>query len=313
MQVLKCWKLASRISKIPKPRHCSSRFLSVSKFKMTTGKRKFSTMSDELDYLRARVKDLEAKEEVQNRNKYHRIGSGASHDQSPNPSWKKRETQPMPFPEETGFQSMVPRDMKSVYQFVISSVVPRPIAFVSTVNVDGNIKANLAPFSYFMAVCHDPLTLAFSTCTKRGAVKKDTLNNLESNGECVVNIISEWFVESANFCSGDFPDDVDEFEVAGLTKLSSDVVRPPRVKEAAVQLECKLKHKYEIVNDKDEHTATMCVVEVVKSHVKKELYDPEKGVVKFEGYRPISRLGGTTYGKVGDTFSLPRPEKDEFR
>ncbi|CAM9827034.1 unnamed protein product, partial [Ascophyllum nodosum] len=118
------------------------------------------------------------------------------------------------------------------------SVVPRPIGFVSTKAIDGTV--NLAPFSFFNAVGHDPPMLVISVCRKGGDVKKDTLANIEDTGEFVVSIISEWFVEAANHTSGNFPPQVDEMEAAGLTPLKSIIVSPPRVKESAVNMECKV-------------------------------------------------------------------------
>ena len=97
---------------------------------------------------------------------------------------------------------------------MISAVVPRPIAFVSTQSVDGCF--NLAPFSYFGAMSHDPPIVVFSCCP-RGGKPKDTLANAKASGECVVNIISEHFIEAANHCCGEYPPDVDEFELSGLS------------------------------------------------------------------------------------------------
>merc|ERR1712070_826680 len=137
--------------------------------------------------------------------------------------------------------SIVPNDLppgKSLYALLISAVTPRPIAFVSSVSSTG--VPNLAPYSFFGLMCHDPPTLVFCTVL-RGGTPKDTLSNLKETGECVVNMISEEFVEAANCCCGEYPPEVDEFELSGLTKAPSKLPRrTPRVKEAMVQFECKV-------------------------------------------------------------------------
>ena len=106
----------------------------------------------------------------------------------------------------------------SVYKLVIGSVVPRPIAWVSTVDAAG--VCNLAPFSYFMAITHDPPTIAFS-CSPRADAKKDTLRNVEATGEFVVNVVDDDRAEQMNLTSGDFPAEVDEFAVTRLTAVPS--------------------------------------------------------------------------------------------
>ena len=125
----------------------------------------------------------------------------------------------------------------------------------------------MSPYSYFNAVAHDPPTLCIGICKNRDGRNKDTLNNIEETGEFVVNIISDWMVESANHTCGAFPPEVDEMAVVGLTPLPSEVVAPPRVAESAVHMECKLAGKHEVVNDKGDITCTVVFGRVVRFHV----------------------------------------------
>ena len=127
----------------------------------------------------------------------------------------------------------------SNHKLMIGSILPRPIAFVSTKSKDGIL--NLAPFSYFNGVCSNPPTVMFAPA-RRGydGLTKDTLNNIRDTEEFVVNIVSEQIAEPMVACATDFNKDVDEFEVSGLTPVDSIKVVPPRVKESKVSFECTL-------------------------------------------------------------------------
>jgi flavin reductase (DIM6/NTAB) family NADH-FMN oxidoreductase RutF len=155
--------------------------------------------------------------------------------------WKTGENQPSPY--KSLYKEYDPADLKKtggLYNLLISSVIPRPIALVSSMSKDGNL--NCAPFSYFNALNHDPPLITLGLCTQgRKRQKKDTLRNIEETGEFVVNIISSWYVDSANHTSGLFPQEINEMELAGMTNLKSSKVSPPRVGESAIQLECKVR------------------------------------------------------------------------
>jgi flavin reductase (DIM6/NTAB) family NADH-FMN oxidoreductase RutF len=159
----------------------------------------------------------------------------------PNPNWIPKQLIETPF-KRTEWNSFQLNQMKSssVYQLMISSIVPRPIALISSINSKG-IK-NCAPFSYFGLVSHDPPLVSIGICiNSRSGTKKDTICNIEESKEFVINIISEWYVEAANHTCGNFPSDVDEIEVTGLTPIASIDVKPPRIAEAAIQMECKVR------------------------------------------------------------------------
>jgi flavin reductase (DIM6/NTAB) family NADH-FMN oxidoreductase RutF len=183
-----------------------------------------------------------------------------------------------------------------VYRFMIGVVVPRPIAFVSTVNAEG--RFNVAPFSYFNAITNQPPLLGISINSRRGQ-PKDTLRNIREVGEFVVNTVDEALAARMVHTSGDWPEDVDEFALTGLTPVPSDRVRPPRVGESPVAMECRLHRVIELGN------AWFVVGEMLRAHVKDEvLTDGKVDVTKL---RPLGRLGGDGYSVVREPIEMPRP------
>jgi flavin reductase (DIM6/NTAB) family NADH-FMN oxidoreductase RutF len=199
-------------------------------------------------------------------------------------------------------------DPRNIYKLMIGSIVPRPIAFVSSVSPDGIL--NLAPFSFFNGVCASPPVISFSPVVRgTDGQQKDTLRNIEATGEFVVNIVSEHFAAQMNLCSADFPPDVDEFAMSGLTPVPSDLVKPPRVRESHVQMECRLWKIVEI--SKKPLGASLVLGEILRFHVDDELIqdfriDPDK-------LRAIGRMGGPTYTRTADRFDLPRPTVADFK
>jgi flavin reductase (DIM6/NTAB) family NADH-FMN oxidoreductase RutF len=183
------------------------------------------------------------------------------------------------------------------YQFMISVVVPRPIAFVSTVNPAGQL--NVAPFSYFNAITNQPPLLGISINSRRGE-PKDTLRNIERTAEFVVNTVDESLGPRMVQTSGEWPEDVDEFRLTALTPVPSDLVKPPRVGESPVSMECRLHRIIEL-------GATHFVVgEILRAHVKDEVLTD--GRVDIQKLRPLGRLGGDGYSVVRDVIHLPRPK-----
>jgi len=220
---------------------------------------------------------------------------------SPNPDWKAGQKIKKPF------NSMIQIDPKEVsvidlYKLLIGTIVPRPIAFVSTLSKAG--KGNLAPYSFFNGVSSNPPTLMFSAGIDRNGNKKDTLINIEETKEFVVNSTNQWFTEAMVQCSAEYPHGVDEMEQVGLTGVASKVVSPARVAESAVQLECKLYDTMR-VGDGGPGSAVIIVGEVVMAHVADSCYD--NGKINFDQLKPVSRLGGNGYGLVSETFDIPRP------
>jgi flavin reductase (DIM6/NTAB) family NADH-FMN oxidoreductase RutF len=186
----------------------------------------------------------------------------------------------------------------SVYKLLISSVVPRPIAWVSS--VDGAGVRNLAPFSYFMAITDEPPTIAFS-CSPRAGDLKDTLRNVETTGAFVVNIVDDERAEQMNLSSGDYPPETDEFTVTGLTPAPSVVVKAPRVAEAPINMECT------VVRILPVGKAHLVLGQVVQWHVRDDVYDAATGRLDMHRLRPVGRLTGNLYSHIHDIFEMKRP------
>ena len=191
------------------------------------------------------------------------------------------------------------------YKLLIGAMVPRPIAWVSSINSQGTL--NLAPFSYFTAVCPNPLTLIFCPGIHPNGEKKDTWRNIEQVPEYVVNITNEETAEAMNRSSTILPYGLSEFEWAGVTPAPSQTIRVPRVAEAPVSFECKLQ-QIVVVSDKVGGGAAV-FGEVQCIHIRDDIYD--RGRVKLGALRPIGRLAGAGYTRVTDTFEMQRPAPPE--
>jgi len=196
-------------------------------------------------------------------------------------------------PESAGFLN--------VYKVMVGAIVPRPIAFVSTVSPDGIY--NLAPFSFFTAASINPPVVCFCPLRNAHGRPKDTLNNIERAGDFVVNIVSEEFVEQMNMTSAEFPPDVDEFQVSGLTPVPSDLVKAPRVKESHVSMECRLFRIFEISNRPS--GGSIVTGEIVRLHVDDAYIDNFR--IDPDKLKAVGRMAGGTYVRTADRFDLARP------
>ncbi|ORY70024.1 uncharacterized protein BCR38DRAFT_97957 [Pseudomassariella vexata] len=199
------------------------------------------------------------------------------------------------------------------YKLLISSIVPRPIGFVSTRSADGK-QTNLAPFSYFNMVNHDPPLFVVGVAASLEK-PKDTLKNLVESKECVVNIISESFIEAANATSVDAPYDASEWDISGLTPVyDCKDVAAARVGEAVFSVECKLEscREFESRATPGKKTGCLVVLEGTRFWVREDAINDQKNLVAPEVLRPMSRLGGITYGRLTEALEISRPvfEKD---
>ena len=195
-------------------------------------------------------------------------------------------------------------DSSTLYKLLTGTVIPRPIAWVST--VDKNGFNNLAPFSFFNAVGEDPPHLVFST-VRTGDKNKDTLNNILHNKQLVVNLVTEELVEKMNATSAPVESEVDEFELGGITPIDSDFVKPKRVKESPVQFECELVHHYFLEDHKNGGAAVM-IAKIIAMHVSDDIL-MEKNRINLDVYKPVARLAGSNYSKLGEVFSIKRALK----
>ena len=193
------------------------------------------------------------------------------------------------------------------YKLLISGIIPRPIGFLSTASADGKYT-NLAPFSYTQVVNHDPpiFVVGFSGGFDNA---KDSLRNLVDTNECVINIISEDFVEAANACAIDLPYGQSEWSVSGLTPAATDVVRPKRVKESVFSIEGKLLSTQEFASraDVNKKTGVLAVIEGVRFWVREDAINEEKSLIDPGVLKPVARLGGISYARVVDGFEIARP------
>jgi flavin reductase (DIM6/NTAB) family NADH-FMN oxidoreductase RutF len=194
------------------------------------------------------------------------------------------------------------------YQFLISSVAPRPIAFVSTVSAAGAV--NLSPYSFFTVVSSNPPVLVFSP-TSRGAdnSEKDSLRNVREVPEVVINICDYPLVEQLSLASAEYPAGVNEFTKAGLTEAASTRVRPPRVAECPAAFECVVEHLIDL-GDAPGH-GTLVVCRVVQGHFREELLLAGKPGLDPRKFEAVSRLNGDWYSRLSPAslFTVVRPNR----
>ena len=198
---------------------------------------------------------------------------------------------------------------REFYNILISAVAPRPIAWVSTVSAAGQL--NLAPFSFFNCVSAEPPLLAFAPALREPqdashalGEPKDTLRNIRETKEFVINVVTYDLLEPMNLTSGEYPRGVNEFEVAKLTPVPSQRVRPPRVGESPVSFECKL---YQILDFSTAPTGGSLVIgEIVSIHIADaHLKD---GRIDRNSLDLIGRMGGLQYTRTRERFELRRPK-----
>ncbi len=191
---------------------------------------------------------------------------------------------------------------RDAYKLLVGSILPRPIAFVTTIDDKGVVNA--APFSFFTAICADPLLICFSPMRKGAdGTKKDTLINIEETKQFVINVVSEDIVEQMNHCATEFPSEIDELEISGLSKAASKIVKTPRIIESKIHFECELE---QVLHFGDRAGAGSLVIgRVVYVHIADELY--ENGRILSAKLKPVGRLAGNLYTKpLADTFELIR-------
>jgi flavin reductase (DIM6/NTAB) family NADH-FMN oxidoreductase RutF len=189
-----------------------------------------------------------------------------------------------------------------VYRMLISVVTPRPIAWVTSIDREGRV--NLAPFSFFNAFGADPPIVVFAPNRKRDSSKKDTLANVEAIGEFVVNVACADLAREVNLSSKELPAGESEVELTGLSVLPSTKVKPPRLAESPVNLECVLRQVVPIGDG--QFSANLVIGEVVLMHVADRVLD-ERGRVDPRKLRTIARLGGDFYCHTSDLFEMKRP------
>ncbi len=198
------------------------------------------------------------------------------------------------------FSTLRPRD---AYGWMISTILPRPIAWVSTISAEG--KTNLAPFSFFQGVTANPPTLMFVPVNKRDGSKKDTVQNIEAVPEFVINLVSFELAEQMNASAALLPYGESEFERFGIAAAPSDRIRPPRVAAAPVAFECALERI--VLIGEGPLAANVVFGRILVAHVKDAVLGadgrPDAGKLDL-----IGRLGGESFTRTRDRFDLERPD-----
>jgi flavin reductase (DIM6/NTAB) family NADH-FMN oxidoreductase RutF len=185
---------------------------------------------------------------------------------------------------------------REAYRLMISCIIPRPIAFVTTLSRDG--VTNLAPFSFFNGVSSDPPVVSIAVATKRDGSKKDTWRNIEDTGEYVVNVVVPELMDAVIIGARELPHNVSELDLAGLSTLPSTKVKPPRLAASPINLECNLLKIVEV-----EETG-LILGRVVMFHAKDDIVDG--GRVDPRRLTFVGRLGDDLYCRVNDLFERKR-------
>jgi flavin reductase (DIM6/NTAB) family NADH-FMN oxidoreductase RutF len=194
------------------------------------------------------------------------------------------------------------------YKLLSSTVTPRPIAWVSTLNSDG-MRPNAAPFSFFNVFGEDPPVVAFAILSRSMNDRKDTGNNVRQHGEFVVNLVSEDNLDRMNITAIDFEPGTSEFDEAGLTPLPSLKIRTPRIAESRVSLECRL---MQIINLGQ--MRSMVMGEVLAMHIRDDaVIDADRGYIDTPGLRVVGRGGPNSYVKTTEVVKLSVPSVDQWR
>jgi flavin reductase (DIM6/NTAB) family NADH-FMN oxidoreductase RutF len=189
-----------------------------------------------------------------------------------------------------------------IYRLLISVVTPRPIAWVTTIDAEGRV--NLAPFSFFNTFGGDPPVIVIAPNRKRDGSKKDTLHNIETTEEFVVNAAIAEFAEQVNLSSKELPHGESEVELTGMSVVPSTNVKPPRLAESPINLECRLRQVVRV--GENPLSANLVIGEIVLFHIADRVLDGQ-GKIDPRKVRAIARLGSDYYCHTSDLFEMKRP------
>jgi len=198
---------------------------------------------------------------------------------------------------EFDFRTTPARDR---YRLLIGTVVPRPIALVTTRDERG--VPNAAPFSFFNCFSHDPPIVALGMELRAEGCLKDTVRIIRATREFVVNLVDEAIAERMNICAVDFPEGIDELAEAGLSAVASSAVKPPRISESPVNMECKL---IEELRFGEGGKRSIVLGEVLRFHIRDDVLTA-RGHVDLDAMKPVGRLSGSGYIRLSDRFDMKR-------
>ncbi len=204
---------------------------------------------------------------------------------------------------------IIPGEVKTgrLHGLMLGAIAPRPIAFVSTINREGTV--NLSPFSFFNAFGSNPATIAFSPARRvRDNTTKHTLENARATSEAVVNVVTADIVQQASLSSCEYPEDVDEFIKAGLTPMASERVKPPRVNESPIQMECAVRDVIE--TGPEGGAANIVICEILVMHVDDKVLDEDQRIDPNK-LKLVGRMGGDFYCRAfGESlFTVAKPSR----
>ena len=192
-----------------------------------------------------------------------------------------------------------------LYQYLSAAVTPRPIAFVSTIDSEGN--ENLSPFSFFNVFSVNPPILVFSPVRRvRNNTSKHTLDNVHQVKECVISLVTEEIAQQVSLASCDFDKETNEFEKAGFTAIKSDLISPSRIKESPINFECKVNEVITLGEEGGAGSLVLC--EVLKMHIDESVLDENNAIDPFK-LNIVSRLGANWYGKTNkdSLYEIAKP------
>ncbi len=191
------------------------------------------------------------------------------------------------------------------YKLICGLVVPRPVALVTTLSADGVVNA--APFSFFNVFSEEPPVAILGLNAKADGSTKDTTQNIRDSGEYVIHLVSDDLAVAMNICAVDFPAEISEIDMAGFTLKPSRSVKPPTIVEAPVALECKLMSIIPV-----SPTRNVVLGEIVRFKARPGIVDPAKLYVDVKAYRPVARLFGNLYARLGEVYELKRQTYAEW-
>ncbi|MCQ4085297.1 flavin reductase family protein [Saccharibacillus sp. JS10] len=197
-------------------------------------------------------------------------------------------------------------DAKLVYKLMTGTIVPRPIAWVTSWSNEHNV-VNAAPFSYFNMVSSDPPLIAISVARRPDGQMKDTSRNVTDHQELVVHICDETLVEEMNRTAAMLSPEESEIDLTKLTLVDSDVVKVPAIAEAKVRFECRLESHLPIKSDDGKITHDLLIARILRFQLAESIYDADHGYILTEQLRPVARLAGNEYAELGRLFSITRP------
>lgn len=192
------------------------------------------------------------------------------------------------------------------YKLLVGFIIPRPIAFVTTVGKDG--VANAAPFSFFNVFGEDPATVVLGIQMKPDGTMKDTMRNILDTGEYVINMVDEALAEAMNVCAVDFPAGHCEVDAAGLSLEPSRAVKPGRIAQSPISFECRHMHSVTFRPDR-----SLVIGEVVWMRARDDVIDPQTLRQRPDAYHPVGRLYGNMYARQRDRFEMVRQTHAEWQ